>query len=418
MNALFQIGGLVAVLGGAGYGVLQIMGFLGRQAAQRRIFEAQNAILNERLKTFRDLRNKKRESGASWNGWRKFKVVDKVEEGGNICSVYLKPHDGAPLPLFKGGQYLTLQFSGVPNPENPAKLEDMVRCYSLSNSPGKDYFRISVKKVPAPRDNPGLPPGRVSSFVHDRLNVGDMVNVRAPGGEFVFDETNQGAAVLIGGGVGITPVLSMLNQIYETQSKRQIYFYYCITNGKEAAFRERLEEISSEMDNVQLCIICSRPDPNEKLGEAYHREGRLSVDVFKEMLPSNNFDFYTCGPPPLMLALREGLSEWGVPKARIHDEAFVAAPAATKKEVQAQVEFKKSGKKLKINGEIASLLDFAEANGVEIPFGCRAGSCLTCVTAIRSGEVEYPNNSPSGDLEEGCCLPCICVPKGDLVIEA
>jgi ferredoxin-NADP reductase len=361
----------------------------------------------------------------SWNGFRKFNISRKAPEGGGICSFYFSPHDGKPLPPFKPGQYLTfgLDIAG--------QKKQVIRCYSLSDSPHHpDYYRCSIKAVPAPRDMPDVAPGLSSNHFHDSVNEGDILDIKAPGGHFFMDTTKQSPVVLIGGGIGLTPVLSMLNQIVESGSKRETWFFYGVRDSNEQVMKEHLEQIARENENVHMCVCYSRPQETDVEGKDYQYAERVSVDLFKRILSSNNYDFYMCGPPPMMNTIVPALEEWKVPEKHIHFEAF--GPATVKKtkteankeatsasaaSAGVQIVFAKSGKTLDWDPEIGSILDFAEENEIDIDFGCRAGNCGTCITAIKEGEVDYLNE-PGAEPESGSCLACISVPKGNLSIDA
>ena len=392
---------------------------------RRREQGLQLELLKERLRHAAMTRNAEQDAlDHGWSGFRKFKIDQKVDEGGGICSFYFAPHDGKPLPPFQPGQYLTFNLKDA-NREKP-----VVRCYSLSDSPmQRDYYRISVKRVLSPPGKPELPPGVGSGLFHEKLGQGDIVDVRAPSGAFYLDMSKHTPVVLIGGGIGITPVLSMLNAIAESGSKREVWFFYGIRNGSEHIQAEHLRRIDSENENVKLHICYSDVTEDDRAGIDYTHNERVSVDLFRRLLPSNNYDYYMCGPPPMMAAVVSDLKEWGVPDARIHFEAFgpasvkaqkrpesesAAAPSA---DVSIDVTFAKSGKTAKWTPAAGSLLDFAEENGVDLDFGCRAGSCGTCVTALKTGEVEYLDE-PSSPPEEGTCLACIAQPKSALVIDA
>src|SRR4051794_5346590 len=131
-----------------------------------------------------------------WNGWRPFRVAAIVDEAIDVKSFYLVPVDGRSLPSFAPGQYLTFRFANTPG------KPPLVRCYSLSDRPRQDYFRVTVKKVHAPSHEPGLPPGRGSSHFHDHVHVGDTVDARAPAGTFIVDSAANDPIVLIGAGIG------------------------------------------------------------------------------------------------------------------------------------------------------------------------------------------------------------------------
>ncbi len=355
----------------------------------------------------------------SWNGFRKFQVVAKVPETKDITSFYLAPHDGKELPGFLPGQFLTFQVA-VPSHPQP-----VIRCYSLSDSPfHPDRYRVSIKRVPAPRDDPSAPPGLISNYFHDSLNENDIVDVKAPSGHFHLSMTKKTPVVLLAGGVGITPVLSMLNAITEMGSQREVWFFLGVRDKTEHIMKEHLEMMARENENVTLNVFYSAPAETDVINEDYHAKGRVNVENIKTILPSNNFDFYICAPPPMVKDLRTDLAGWGVPKKNIHFEAF--GPATVKKckddsgkesAVKISIEFQKSGKKLVWDSKSASLLDFAEANGIPIDSGCRAGNCGTCLTAIKTGTVDLVGE-PGSEPEAGSCLACISIPKENLILDA
>ncbi len=378
-------------------------------------------LLRERVETQTTRRQLEEDRARlTWTGARKFRVMQKVQEGGDICSFYLVPHDGKALPPFQPGQYLTFLL------KLPGRDKPLIRCYSLSDSPfNAERYRVSIKRVPPPRDRPELPPGQSSNFFHDRLNEGDILDVKAPGGHFYLDLSKHTPVVLIGGGVGLTPVLSMLNAICEAGSKRETWLFYGVRNNDDCIMREHLERLDRENENVHLQICFSNPTNDDVAGRDFHHSERVSVELFKRVLPSSNYEFYMCGPPPMMEALNADLKEWSVPEAHVNFEAFgpatvrktKAAPVATEGEAPIQVEFAKSGKTVAWSGSSDSLLEFAEDNDIMIDSGCRAGNCGTCVTAIKTGEVSYvlePGETP----ESGSCLTCIAVPKSNLTLDA
>ncbi|HER25964.1 MAG TPA: 2Fe-2S iron-sulfur cluster binding domain-containing protein, partial [Rhodospirillales bacterium] len=169
-------------------------------------------------------------------------------------------------------------------------------------------------------------------------------------------------------------------------------------------------------------VCYSQPTQECRLGDDYQVEGFVSVDLFKKLLPSNNYEYFVCGPPPMMSSITSGLEEWGVPDDDINFEAF--GPATVKKTPAAehsdatggtQVTFGMSGKSATWQGDGTSILELAEQNGVDIDSGCRAGNCGSCATAIKSGKIKYISE-PGSPLEEGTCLVCIAVPDGDVTL--
>ncbi|MDP7343856.1 MAG: FAD-binding oxidoreductase, partial [Alphaproteobacteria bacterium] len=268
--------------------------------------DIQDQRLRAEIDRIMDQRRIERESNElSWKGFRKFEIGRKVQEGGGICSFYLTPHDGKPLPPFKPGQYLTfgLDIAG--------QKRQVIRCYSLSDSPyHPDYYRCSIKAAPAPRDKPEAPPGLVSNHFHDSLNEGDIIDIKAPGGHFFMDTSKQSPVVLIGGGIGMTPMLSMLNQIIESGSTRETWFFYGVRDSSEQIMKEYLEQVARENENVHMCVCYSKAKETDVEGKDYQYGERVSVELFKRLLPSNNYDFYMCGPPPMMNTVVPALEDW------------------------------------------------------------------------------------------------------------
>ncbi len=353
-----------------------------------------------------------------WNGYRKFQVSRKIRECQDVYSFYLAPHDGRPLPAYKPGQYVTFQLN------LPGQTKPVIRCYSLSDSPHhSDYYRVTIKKTLPPPELPSAKGGLASSYFCDTVREGDILDVKAPSGHFFLEMSEQKPVVLISGGVGITPMISMLTAVLQSGQKREVWFFFGARNCDEHICKELLEKIAAENENVHLHVCYSRPGSNDVKGRDFQHEGRVSVELMKQLLPSNNYDFYICGPGALMKNITDGLAEWGVPDSAVHFEAFgpatvkKAAPLDTTMLSSILVTFGRSGIKHHWNPATASLLEFAESHGVKIDAGCRAGNCGTCLVAIKSGEVNYL--TPGGaSVEKGSCLTCICKPKSDLVLDA
>ena len=415
---IWEATGAIIVIGALGQVALVTWRNALRVRGERRKNEIDLGLLQTELEMMRDLRQKRSDSALPWNGFRKFLVSKRTMESKDVCSFYLTPHDQKRLSTFLPGQYLTFQL------DIAGSARPVVRCYSLSDGPRPDGYRVSIKRIPAA--NKEVAPGVVSSHFHDNVNEGDILDVKAPSGKFYLDPDATENVVLIGGGIGVTPVLAMLNTLIGLGSTRQIWFFYGLRNRAEHVMKEQLETIAREHPNVFLYVCYSKPEPEDELNRDYNYEGRVSVDLFKKVLPSNNFDYYICGPGPLMQSMTEGLKEWGVPDKNIHFETF--GPSSVKKIAPTMkpgavdqpgfsVQFKKSGKTVKWTGGTANLLELAEANGISIPSGCRAGSCGTCQVAVFSGEVDYLDKSDF-ETNPGTRLTCIGAPKSDVVLDA
>ncbi|MEJ2620383.1 MAG: FAD-binding oxidoreductase [Candidatus Thiodiazotropha sp.] len=356
---------------------------------------------------------------SAWQGFTPFRVVQRITEnlGGDICSFYLEPEEAIPLPRYKPGQFLTFKFDQL----NPAKAGSVIRCYSLSDRYASTHYRISVKRVAAPLDQPTLLPGVVSNYLHDHVQVGDRLMVKAPSGHFHLSKESSLPVVLIAGGIGVTPMLSILNSLVEQGSEREIWFFYAVRNGREVIMRQQLQSLADLSPQVHLHLCFSRPDPEDQAGVDFQHSGRIDMALLQRELGFGRYQFYVCGPAAMMECIVPGLEQLGVQAADIHYEAFGPATPArpqtetTTAEVEEslQVIFSKSGRSSEWTGIADSLLSFIEAEGVDVSSGCRAGSCGSCQTLIEAGEVEY-FQEPDVDVETGSCLLCVCRPKSDL----
>lgn len=365
---------------------------------------------------------------AAWAGWRDFRVAQRAFEDAaqTQCSFYLQPVDGQPLPAFKPGQFLTFALDVKPgSAEGAAITRAITRCYSLSDQPDPAHYRVTIKRVPAPADHPGFEPGLSSNHFHDQVQVGDVLRVKAPAGHFFIDPDPNVPAVLIGGGIGITPMMSMLRWCVSRQPERAVHLYYGLRNSGEHAFKQQLEQVAASHPALRLNVAYSRPGDSDLQGRDYQHQGHVDVELLRRTLPHGRHQFYVCGPPAMMQTLVPALAEWGVPVADIHYEAFgpasVKLPGATEPKAAdvaaVEVRFQRSGRTLNWDGRDASLLDFAERHGVAVESGCRSGGCGSCETRLLAGTVQY-EHAPDHDVAAGHCLLCVGRPASPLVLEA
>ena len=363
-------------------------------------------------------------SSGAWSGWREFRVKKRTFEDPekSQCSFHLEPVDQAILPTFKPGQFLTFQV-----PINEAgEARNIVRCYSLSDRPTQTTYRVTIKRVPPPADQPGLPPGLSSTHFHDRISEGDILQVKAPSGHFHIDSASQTPVVLIAGGIGITPMISMLRWCLDDQPGRTIHLYYGLRHGNEQAFKPLLEQLARSTPNFHLHVTYSRPAETDEQGRDFQHTGHVSVELLKKTLPHGQHQFYVCGPPAMMESLIPALINWGVARNDLHYEAFGPAsiklpgdplpPAGPDTDTAFTIQFSRSGRTLEWTDQDVNLLEFAERHGVAVDSGCRAGSCGSCETGLLNGEVSY-NQPPDHDIAPGHCLLCVGKPTSALTLD-
>jgi ferredoxin-NADP reductase/predicted pyridoxine 5'-phosphate oxidase superfamily flavin-nucleotide-binding protein len=358
---------------------------------------------------------KKRQANAQRQQWLPYVISNIVDESSVIKSFYLQAKNHA-VPSFKSGQFLTVKL--------PIDGKDAIRTYTVSSAPADSTLRISVKREMSLDGS--VPDGLVSNFSHDQLAIGDTIVAKAPSGAFTFDASEQRPAVLLAGGVGITPMVSMarhaLIEGLRTRSPRSTTLICAATNGEQRAFFHELEELEAQSNGaIRSFWALTEPSKAMKPGRDYHHHGRISASLLQAVLPLDDYEFYLCGPAPFMQSMYNMLRELGINDARIFAEEFGPASlqrtidqASTKFEPIAQaseavVEFTESKIEQAWSPKDGSLLELAEAHGLTPEFGCRSGQCGACKVELVSGSVSYIAE-PSSPLKEGEVLLCCAVP--------
>lgn len=239
------------------------------------------------------------ERSGGWVGEKIFTVADKVQESDVITSFYLQPREGTEAISFSAGQYITLILT--------IDGQTIRRNYSLSDAPGKQQLRISVK-----REEGGL----VSNYLHQQVGVGSELLITAPCGDFVLRDSPR-PLFLVTGGVGITPAISMLNTAIA--SGRDIHFIHGAINGKHHAFKEQVDQLAAANQNLKACYIYEKPLPTDQP----HHAGFINRAVLEERLPQDrDVDFYFLGPKPFMQVVNGLAKELGIPQQQVRYEFF------------------------------------------------------------------------------------------------
>jgi ferredoxin-NADP reductase len=362
------------------------------------------------------LENAEPKSGpGGWEGYRTFVVDRKVPESETITSFYLVPEDGGPLPPFKPGQFLTFRL------DIPGQSKPLTRTYTISDRPDADYYRVSIKRE--------TPPGLSSNYFHDHVQPGARLCIKSPRGDFWLDPGDDTPVVLVSAGVGLTPMISMLNSIVAAGSGRPVWFIHGTRSGREHAMGEHVRSLAAERDNVHLHVRYSRPAPGDIEGQNHDGTGHVTVDVLKSLLPPAAYDFYLCGPTPFMKTLYNGLLDWGVAEGRIHYEFFgpasVLKAGAGKAPTQItgdgsshafDVVFDQSGVTVAWDPGVDSILELAEAHGLRPDYSCRSGICHTCMCKLIAGEVTYVVE-PADLPDPGYVLICCSRPVSDVIVD-
>lgn len=382
--------------------------------------------------------------------FRDYRVLEKQRESDVITSFVLEPVDGV-VPPYQPGQYLVfrLEIDG----------QTVLRNYSVSGDPDcTDRLRISVKHEKAPAGL-NVADGVASTWLHQHVQPGDVLNAAGPMGEFVLDESSQRPVVLLSGGVGQTPLLAMLHRLLK-RSQRKVYVIHACDNSAVHAFADEMRELVAQREGVQLYFCYRNPTEHDEQAGLHHVTGLITREQLQRWLPLDDYEFYLCGPSAFMQSNYGVLRSLGVARERIHYEFFgpatvlentladdVAASAvqdqvqpapssrvdanvleldspveavrgaATAAEDAAQtVTFLPDGRQAQWHEDCPSLLDLAEETGLSPDFNCRAGLCNTCMCTLVSGEVDY-FEEPLDPVPEGKVLLCCSRPRGPVAVE-
>lgn len=249
------------------------------------------------------------EQSGGWTDYKAFTVTDKVRESDVITSFYLRPTDGVKVPTYLPGQYITVRV------KIPGEQYLCNRQYSLSIAPGQEYFRISVKKEAEGETHEG----KVSNFLHNSVKIGDTLDVTAPAGEFTLDTNNETPVVFLAAGVGITPLLSMVQTISAKQPNRSVQFIQATNNGAAQAFKKELE--NAHIQDYSLSFVYADSTEADEKNPHFVKKGFVDQALLKNVVKANA-DYYVCGPAPFMQAVIHALKELGVGEENIHFEFF------------------------------------------------------------------------------------------------
>ena len=292
----------------------------------------------------------------------------------------------------------------------------------MSGMPGAGTYRVSVKHEVN---------GVVSSYLHNHVQVGDMLEVSAPRGGFTL-RSGEAPVVLLSAGIGATPVLAMLHSLSSAESRREVWWIYGARNRAQHPFAEESRGLLQTLVNSRRHIVYSKPDSEDELGVDYDSVGHVDTSLLERLGVARDAAFYLCGPPSFLKQLGAGLKTWGADSARIHAEVFgpetpitpgIAQPShspvhppAGEPGVGPEVSFIRSGLTVSWDSRFSSLLDLAEACEVSVQWSCRTGVCHTCECALIGGSVHYqpdPLELPAA----GNVLICCSTPSGDVEID-
>jgi ferredoxin-NADP reductase/predicted pyridoxine 5'-phosphate oxidase superfamily flavin-nucleotide-binding protein len=353
------------------------------------------------------------------NTYRNYTVSRVERESEAITSFYLEPQSGDVLPCHCAGQFLPIEI------QPPGHGETIRRTYTISNAPNGAHYRLSIKREPSAAAD--LPPGVSSNYFHDQVKPGTTVRALLPRGHFVLAPSSLRSTVLLSAGVGITPMISMLEELARQSATcgctRKVWFIHGARDGTEQAFANHVRAIAQEWPHLTTHFLYSQPREDDVEGVHFDSRGRVDIEHVKALLPFDDYDFYFCGPTGFMESLYEGLKELNVADERIHYEFF--GPGTTllretpgtstgligelENRGPVTIHFARSGKQAVWEPAAGTLLDLAEANGLRPAYSCRSGICATCATPVVAGDVAYVD-APVATPEDNQALICCAYP--------
>jgi nitric oxide dioxygenase len=261
-------------------------------------------------------------SAGPWTSWRDFRISKKIPESEQITSFYLSPVDGKPLPSYLPGQYISVATSV------PSLHHDQNRQYSLSAAPSPEHYRISVKRESSAQEGDTTHPAYISNILHADKKEGDILQVSHPFGEFYADpkEESNGALVLISAGVGITPMVSILDTFIQEKKDRRISFIHATRSSDVQAFGPHIRDATTAHPHITSVIFNKHPATDAKQHADYDFTCRMDLDkVGKDKdlcLNDKEATYYVCGPGGFMRDMGDKLRSLGVDDQRIKLEIF------------------------------------------------------------------------------------------------
>lgn len=360
--------------------------------------------------------------GARAEAWRPLVVTQIEDESATVRSFYLEPPGGQAVVPHLPGQFLPVS---VDLPGEPRPLR---RSYTISCAPGGQRYRLTVKREETP-------PGRasVSNWLHDHVQPGALVRTLPPRGDFVLDPDSHRPVVFLSAGIGITPMIAMLDHLTGSAEgsqrplERPVVFIHAARHGGEQVFAAQLRALAGRHPTLTLHVRYSRPRPQDRLGRDHDSVGHLDEALLRTLLPRDESDVYLCGPPGFMQTAHELLTGLGVAERRIHAEAFgparldrrsAVASAAGDRPLpvaEAEVVFRRAGLRQRWHLPAGSLLDLVEAAGIDAPSSCRSGVCGSCAARLLEGAVAY-RSEPAARCGENEVLVCSAVPASREVV--
>lgn len=343
-----------------------------------------------------------RTSAATPKGFLQVPVLTTIDETPTIKTIRIVRPDGFD---FTAGQFMPVRIR--------VDGRELTRCYSISSAPAvQGYLEISVKRQ-----------GVVSNALHATARPGSLLTIRQAAGSFTFPAGDDRPIVLIAGGIGVTPLMSMLRHAVMTEPGRPISLLYGVHTECDFAFRDEIECLARRHPQFRLRLAAATGTTTSRV-----YPGRIDASLLKAIVPDLAHSIsFVCGPTPMIESMKALLANEGVPASQIRHEVFEAAVAAAaeapprKAQPTRVASYRMSCTRSQKEVDVRSgrtVLEAAEDAGVDVPSLCRAGVCGTCRVRVAAGEVECESAALAADeVDAGFVLACVATPQSDFAVE-
>ncbi|MCC6511692.1 MAG: 2Fe-2S iron-sulfur cluster binding domain-containing protein [Pirellulaceae bacterium] len=361
---------------------------------------------------------------SSSSNWRVMEVVQIADESDDCRSFYLQPPlslasaSNAPARLgssdsqmFAPGQFVLVRpaLGGASLP---------VRCYSLSDAPNQNWWRISVKRqgVSSSRANAVS----LSNWLHDHIREGDCVLIDGPHGDFVLEPQQTAPIVLLAAGIGVTPLLSMLKHSLATNPQRRVDLFFQVQDEEHWPFGKMLHQWCKLCPALNVHTYMSRQSELPVVSHGQVLTGKFDAQtILQAVNEETQPHFYLCGPDAWMQSITSGLSQADIAPSRIHSESFGNSAEQTSAISVAEwsIRFERSAVQTDISDQAKHVWQSAKEHGLELPAACHSGACGTCKLKLLAGRVAYAHK-PSCVHADDEVVACIAQPIGPIVVDA
>lgn len=296
---------------------------------------------------------------------------------------------------YKPGQHLPIEIE--------IDGERVSRRYTLSSSPTRaDRLSISVKRIAG---------GRVSNWLAEHFQVGDVLSCHNPDGAFHLQENHQSPTLLLSAGSGVAPMMSMLRYLADKQCLNDVVFYHQCSTEADIPYRDELVQLEREHKGLTLLLSLTQPAT-----DWFGLKGRLSAMHLKQVRELDSREAFVCGPDGFMQQAKKLLMESGLDESQYHQEMFT--PPKSEATEQKALSIAVNGHQFEGDNQ-RPILEQAEDAGINIPNSCRAGLCGACRVTVVSGDVTHPEVPALDhiDVAGGEALACCAVPKTDVDVK-